>query len=92
MSAQPTGLFLARWAQAAVILVVTNSRLIMENVLKYGFRAGHFAFWFAHPLRAVPLLVTWVGLSVFAAVRAPRPPRRRTIGPTTTLALLNAPL
>eukprot|EP00241_Pyramimonas_parkeae_P003563 CAMPEP_0114255748 /NCGR_PEP_ID=MMETSP0058-20121206/17740_1 /TAXON_ID=36894 /ORGANISM="Pyramimonas parkeae, CCMP726" /LENGTH=642 /DNA_ID=CAMNT_0001370179 /DNA_START=41 /DNA_END=1969 /DNA_ORIENTATION=+ len=53
---------------AAVILVVTNSRLIMENVLKYGFRAGHFAFWFAHPLRAVPLLVTWVGLSVFAAI------------------------
>lgn len=50
----------------AVILVVTNGRLIMENVLKYGFKAGQGSFWLAYPMRAIVLLLTYLSLSVVA--------------------------
>eukprot|EP00240_Pyramimonas_obovata_P003049 CAMPEP_0118923662 /NCGR_PEP_ID=MMETSP1169-20130426/2102_1 /TAXON_ID=36882 /ORGANISM="Pyramimonas obovata, Strain CCMP722" /LENGTH=671 /DNA_ID=CAMNT_0006864679 /DNA_START=317 /DNA_END=2332 /DNA_ORIENTATION=- len=50
---------------AAIILVVTNGRLIMENLLKYGFNVGNMGFWLAHPMRAVPLVYAWLALSLF---------------------------
>jgi len=50
---------------AAIILVVTNGRLIMENLIKYGFRAGKLRFWIAHPKRAVPILFAWMAMSLF---------------------------
>jgi len=43
-------------------------RHLSQNLLKYGFNAGQLRFWLAHPMRAVPLLLTWVGLSWFALV------------------------
>eukprot|EP00959_Pyramimonas_sp_CCMP1952_P103273 2159860-Pyramimonas_sp.AAC.1 len=60
-------------AQAAIILVVTNGRLIMENLLKYGFNVGKISFWLAHPMRAVPLVYTWCVPPVFSGPTNPEP-------------------
>ena len=56
-------------------------RLIMENVLKYGFRAGSGSFWLARPMAALPLIATYFSLSIFAVVRALALARHRARAP-----------
>ncbi len=53
-----------------VILLTTNSRLILENLLKYGLLYNPVAFLkaAAPPVSNLPLLCCWPGLALAATV------------------------